>query len=239
METPRSYHTFLETFPKPGCAVCNMLLRDGDSFLDSLMYEYVNDLNTHAAFRASRGLCNEHSWQLTDYLGNALGIAILYRAAIDETLKIIGQTSDKITPQSRLGRLLGASPEHSASSLADRLEPSGPCVACEMLIKSEKLYIQVFNDYLSDIPLQDAYRNSDGLCLPHFRQALRQANNPERLDLLLSIQCEIWAKLKAEIGEFEQKINQQISEMTESEGNSWLRAIGRMAGEKGLFGLRR
>jgi len=239
METPRSYHTFLETFPKPGCAVCNLLLRDVDYFLDSLMYEYVNDLDTHAAFRAGRGLCNEHSWQLTAYLGNALGIVILYDAAIDEMQKIIRQTPGKITPQSRLGRLLGTSPEHSASSLADRLEPSGPCVACEMLIKSEKRYIQVFNDYLSDAALQDAYRNSDGLCLPHFRQALRQANDPERLDLLLSIQCAIWAKLKTELKEFERKINQQISEMTEAEGNSWLRAIGRIAGEKGMFGLRR
>jgi hypothetical protein len=39
--TPYSYFDLVEAFGKPGCAVCNLLLRDADRFLDSILYEYV------------------------------------------------------------------------------------------------------------------------------------------------------------------------------------------------------
>src|SRR6185369_1004968 len=104
---PFSYYDLIETFPRPGCAVCNLLLRDSERHLDSLLYEYILDIETHRHIRAARGLCNEHTWQLKKYVGGALGIAILYEAELDEVQRIVEQTLPE-SIASRLGRLFGS-----------------------------------------------------------------------------------------------------------------------------------
>src|SRR2546429_8463381 len=97
MVTPLGYFELIEAFPDSGCAICRLVLRDVDHLLDSLLYEHINDPDIQRRYRASRGLCNEHSWQLVRHKGNSLGIAILYGAVIDELLKIAEQT--QIAPQ--------------------------------------------------------------------------------------------------------------------------------------------
>jgi hypothetical protein len=238
MVTPVTYFDLIETFSQPGCVVCNLLLRNVDRSLDALLYEYVNDPDTHRAFRSRRGLCNEHSWQLARHTGHALGIAILYEAAVDEVLKAMDQVPLGIDPQSGLGRLLGSAGKPNASSLADRLEPTGACRICELLADSEKQYLHILGDYLGDDRMLEAFRCSDGLCLPHFRQILRRTRNPVDLQQLIAIQTSIWSKLRAELSEYRDKSDyRRISEGMGAEGNSWLRAIGRLAGEKGVFGV--
>jgi hypothetical protein len=238
MVTPVTYFDLIDLFPQPSCAVCNLLRRNVDRSLDALLYEYVSDPDTHRAFRQRRGLCNEHSWQLLRQTGNALGIAILYEAAVDEVLKTIEQIPLGIGPQSGLGRMLGAVGKPNTSSLADRLEPVGKCPICSQLVASETQYIQVFCQYLGDDRLKEAYQASDGLCLPHFRQALRCVPDARRAQILLTIQITIWKKLQAQLQEFRDKNDhRRIKEKMGEEGNSWRRAVGRLAGEEGVFGL--
>lgn len=238
MVTPVTYFDLIETFSQPGCAVCSLLLRNVDRSLDALLYEYVNDPDTHRAFRTRRGLCNEHSWQLARHTGNALGIAILYEAAVDEVLKTIDRVPLGVDPQSGLGRLLGSAGKPNASLLADRLEPAGMCRICELLADSEKQYLHILSDYLGDERMLEAFRSSDGLCLPHFRQLLRRIRHPADLQHLLSIQTAIWSRLREELAEYRDKSDyRRIREGMGAEGSSWLRAIGRLAGEKGVFGV--
>ncbi len=238
MLTPPAYFDLIEIFTEPGCAVCNLVLRDVDRFLDLLLYERVNDPDSHRAFRASRGLCNEHSWQLTRYRGGSLGVAILYQATLDEVLKIIEQTPVQAPIQSGFPRFLSASTESIGSPLADRLEPTEPCMACKLLADSERDYVQVFVQYIAEPRLQDGYRASGGLCLPHFRQVLRKIRHPDHLQQLTSMQTTIWTKLKTELSEFiDKNDHRRAHEPMGGERDSWQRAIGRMAGEKGLFGI--
>jgi hypothetical protein len=230
---PFSFYDLVETFAQPGCAICNLLLRDAERYLDSLLYEYVTETETNNAFRAGRGLCNEHGWQLTRFKGRVLGTAILYEAAVDEVLKIVEATP----AQSSLPQWLGKLSRTNPSQLADVLEPQGPCLVCETLARSEQIYVEAFSQHLAEPVLEKAYRNSDGLCLPHFRHALRQ---PQDSGLLIEIQVALWEKLKAELGEFIRKNDYNFAdESIGAEGDSWLRAIRRMGGEKGIFGLRR
>jgi Family of unknown function (DUF6062) len=220
MVTPLSYFDLVETFAEPGCALCNLLLRDADRFLDSLLYEHVTDPDIHRKFRASRGLCNEHSWQLIRHKGNSLGIAVLYGAVIDEVMKLIDQ------------------PPRARRSLADRLEPTGPCMACRLLADAEKRFIQVLIEYIADPKLDTAYRASDGLCLPHFRETLRQTRDLDRQQTLLAIQKAIWSRLRTDLEEFEAKNDyRRIHEPMGTEGNSWVRAIGAVVGAEGVFGV--
>jgi hypothetical protein len=236
MVTPFSFFNMVEAFQKPGCAICNMLQDDNDEFVKSLLYEYPNDINVQETFRAARGLCNEHSWQLLSYKGGgALSIAVLYATTVRKILKIIDESSLEKGGGSWLNRLRGGADPGSA--LADQLESGAHCLACDVLRKSEDHYLETFSQYIDDQRLQEVYRASEGLCLPHFRLALRVTRDPERLQQLVSIQAEIWRAIEDELETFKDNYDITKAQVMGEEGDSWQRVIGQMAGRRGIFGL--
>jgi Family of unknown function (DUF6062) len=226
MTTPFGYFDLLEAFPKPGCAVCRLLDHDVDRFLDTLLFEYPVDPITQNNFRASRGLCHEHSWRLPGY-NNALATAILYNAVLDEMLQISEQAPAE--KQTTFARLRG---NGTNSALADALAPTRPCPACVVRSDAEKRYLQVLGERIGGERLGEAFRASDGLCLPHFRGVLAVTRDPENARQITMTQRAIWAKLKNELELFLHKSDAHYHEQMGSEANSWLRAIARIAGEK-------
>lgn len=235
MNNSMRYFDLVEALDQSGCAVCNLVLRDVDRYLDSLLYEYVNREETHHAFRIGRGLCSLHGMQVAQAKGGALGVAILFNAALDEVQQV-GATSSP-AQLSSLARLRG---RNSAALLADALEPAGSCPVCEHLTRSEASYIAIMAEHIADAQIQSAYRHSSGLCLPHVRMVLRQISNPSRAELFAHLQYEIWRRLRDELELFIRKSNVRanIGPVGE-EGDSWRRAITALAGEAGVFGLRR
>ncbi len=221
MVTPLSYYDLIETFPEPGCAVCTLMRRDADRLLDSLLYERVNEPDSHRSFRTGRGLCNEHAWQLIDYKGGAVGIATLYQATVDEVIKTLQPIPAKGT------------------TLAEQLEPTSACMVCKLLTTSEQDYLHVFSRYFSDIRLLQAYESSpDGFCLPHFRMALRQPFTPDVMRKVVDIQKTIWERLRTDLAEFiDKNRHERMHEVMGDEKDSWQRAIGGMAGTRGVFGV--
>ncbi len=235
---PFSYFDLIETFPTGGCAVCKLTARDVEQFIDSQLYEYVNTPDTHAAMRASRGLCAEHSAHLMNYGASVLGIALLHSGIVNELLKIT-DASPLLSGGSAFARLRGDI-RKSATALADKLMPSAPCAACEVLERSEAGHIRALVDHLDDTRLDAAFRTSDGLCLPHFRAALRLASSPANLEKLVSIQETIWEELKNQLDAFALKYDINHADLTMGkEGDSWRRALRLVAGERDVFGLRR
>ncbi len=221
MVTPFSYYDLLDSFAKSGCAVCQLLLRDADQHLDSILYEYVVDVDTNQAFRQSRGLCNEHGWQMMNYFGGKLGAAILYHASIDEVLKIL-------TQQEGVKNRIFA---RKGSGLAEKLLPAAECMVCQMQNRNEKTYLETFIHYLEDEKFQAAYRRSEGLCLPHFRQALTL--HPS--DTLIAIQRDLWTQTRADVVNFIE--NSALLEGDDKE--KWRRVVRQLCGEKGVFGTKR
>lgn len=237
MTLPFSYYDLIEACAQPGCPVCGLLLRDAHRFIDSLLYEYVTKPSTNDTFRAARGLCNVHNWQLTRFGSQVLGIAILQDAALDAVLKII--EANPAQAQSALSRWLGSNARTTLSALADRLEPERPCPVCESVAEAEKMYLDTLNTYLTDERFQTAFRDSAGLCLPHFRAALRQAAEPAALERLLNHQTAIWQRLKRELETFITKNDYRYAGEMGTERDSWLRAISALAGKDEVFGTRR
>lgn len=234
--TPLSLYDLLDRFPKPGCAVCALLRRDAERFLDTLLYEFVIDEESQQEFRNRLGLCNEHGWTLTRLSGGSLGTAILYRAALDEALQTMARTPARREARSGLARRLGK----TGSALAQTLKADGRCAACEHLDGAETHYIQTMRDYLGDARLVSAFRESSGLCLPHFRRLLDEAAGAAGIEVFVSAQRDIWARLKAELEEFIDKNRHERSrEPMGAEGDSWQRVIGALAGGPGVFGADR
>ena len=129
---PMNFHSLIETFPAPGCVVCNLTERDVNRFLDSHLYEYVNTPETHADIRASRGLCATHAGHLVEFGASVLGITILHAVIMDEILKTAAESNRAAFT---FGRLRGS----TGSNLAKRLEPTGTCMACDALERAEKV----------------------------------------------------------------------------------------------------
>ncbi|MCC7207963.1 MAG: hypothetical protein IT323_11700 [Anaerolineae bacterium] len=234
--TPLSLYDLLDRLPKPGCAVCALLRRDAERFLDTLLYEFVIDVDSQQEFRDRRGLCNEHGWTLLRLSGGSLGTAILYRAALDEALQTIARTPVRSDVRSGLARRLGK----AGSALAQKLKADGRCAACEHLDGAETMYIQTIGQYLGDERLMAAFRDSSGLCLPHFRRLLEAASDAAGIEDFVAVQRAIWERLKADLEEFIDKNRHERSrEPMGTEGDSWRRVIDALGGGPGVFGADR
>lgn len=232
---PFGFYDLLDQLAEPGCAICTLARRDADKLMDAILYEQVVDPPTQEHFRASRGLCAEHGARFTEYR-NALGVCVLIDQALDEVLMILASTPAR--GGRALGRLLGESGE---SALARKLEPTRPCPVCEAQARAEGHYASALAQHLGDARLDEAFRLSDGLCLPHFTAALTRADDPARAQRLADIQRGIWQRLKAELDEFMRKsdaVNARGEQM-DLESDSWRRAVLLLGGERGVFGRNR
>lgn len=222
--TPLGYFDLLETLPLPGCAVCRLLERDDGRFLDTLLYEHPVDPTSQNDFRASRGLCHDHAWRLPGY-NNALAVGILYNAVLDELLQISEQT-----PPGRSGGAFRRS--GAGDALAAALDARKPCPACVAREQAEDRYLLVLGENVTDERLWSAWQESSGLCLPHFRGALRHAPDADSARRLAETQRERWTALKGEVEMLLHKLDAHYHQSIGAESTSWLRALAQVAGEK-------
>ena len=242
--TPFAYFDLIETFAKPkdGCAVCTLVQRDVQQYIDNVLFEFANEPGLRATFSAGRGVCIEHGLMLkNNKIGNVIGIARMYGEALDELLIILDGAASTPSAPAR-GLFNRPKPSADAAALADQLEPREDCIACAKLVEFEGVYIDMFNRYLSDERFVTALRGSPGVCLPHLRLILRRLESADHAQTLVAIQRDIWRSLRAEITVFHDKQNYEMidgGQKIGAEGDSWIRAILRFAGERGVFGLRR
>jgi hypothetical protein len=187
----------------------------------------VNDPGVRERIRTARGLCHRHAWMLATIRGGNLGIALIYRDVLDTVLQELGRD---VSDEKR--RLWPLSPSEG-SGMADRLAPQGPCPACIQQEEMERIYLRELLRRLNDARLGPAFTASAGLCLPHLRQALGQAEDEAQRRSLLAAQRLIWQRLLAELNEFIRKNDYRFREEGFGvEGDSWLRALASLSGDR-------
>lgn len=213
----------LQTFRKPGCAVCHLTAESVHQYLKSLTYEYVNKLPTHEAVRAARGFCTVHGWYIIDRLpGNAFGVAVLYEGLIRNLLKDMGSVSEDG------GR-------RQVSSAASALEARAECPACAHRATIEDHIIRNMVEHIDQDEFADGFRASSGLCLPHLRLVASYNAPPAARARVISIQQTIWASLQAELAEFIRLNDYRFADEDMGEvGDSWRRAVEAIGGHKAL-----
>src|SRR6266567_9497185 len=81
-----------------GCPVCRCVVADSRQYLDTLLYEQVNDPETRSRLRASWGFCNWHAWMLREASNPAFGSAILS----ENMVRVVIRRFERLT-----GRLAG------------------------------------------------------------------------------------------------------------------------------------
>ena len=100
-----SYSQLLGTCEKTGCPVCARLTQSALKALDELMHELVNDPFTGDRLVESHGFCNWHAWMLPSIHNSALGVALIFRHLLQQTLGHLHPASREARPRLRWGRL--------------------------------------------------------------------------------------------------------------------------------------
>jgi hypothetical protein len=219
---------------QPGCAFCHLLTQSADRYLDSVLWELVNDGTVRRELNRARGYCQQHGWLLVR-AGAAAGVAILMRDVVKTLLDVLESTPDKRAAESGLQGLFRSRDKGQptkTTKLVDELSPQSPCPACAHIQDREKDLIKTLMTHL-DGPgaLEGTYRASDGLCLAHFRQALANAPSGKAARILVAAQQSIWQRLHAELDEFVRKQDIRFrGEPFGEERDSWLRALESISG---------
>jgi hypothetical protein len=220
----------IEAFAQKGCAFCRLLDESADKFVDAVLWEMVNDPPTRLELRHTRGYCAEHS-RLLIRPGAALGTAILMKDVINALQKEV-QNSRLWEGESGLDGLRASvmkRPSAKTAVLLQKLEPQATCPACVNVAYLKKHLIKSFSQNLQQ--LDAPYRQSDGLCLPHFKDLLAETGSPPTAQTLLQAQMHIWNRLDAELTEFIRKNDYRFQhEGFGAEKDAWIRAVEALGG---------
>ena len=232
-----SFYDLRDALAQPGCAVCCLKADAVDRFLDGLLWESVNDPGRRREIRQARGFCHRHAWSLVR-VSASLGVAIITRDVLQSALAAMESAPFRPASPWSMRRVQEAldpsQPAAGTAELVARLEPQAACPACVWAEKMEGVYLSEFAGHLlgEDGLLAD-YESSDGLCLPHFRQALARVRDERVFEALVDAQRSIWGRLVAHLSEFIRKSDHRFqSETWGEERDAWLRAIAALAGAK-------
>ena len=158
-----------ELLAKPGCPICRGRADAERRFLDSWLYERVQDVRTRRELDETRGLCDDHIHGLLAAdrarAGGGLGTSILY----DAMLRI------------RLGELVHAHGQRGrgrGKRLAESAEPPA-CLVCKEAASAERVTIDGLREHLGEPAWADAIGRA-ALCLGHLRDLMRLGSGDDR-----------------------------------------------------------
>jgi hypothetical protein len=237
-----TYFQLLEAFKETGCPVCTRLDQGALRALDGLMYEQVNDPVTRARLVESHGFCNWHAWILPRIQNSGLGVALIYRHLLHETLERLQAARRAMCPRGRWQRLwerLIASREKPLPILAWR-DKKARCPVCVTARRSEEQDLKTILEFIGEAEFAKAFSGSAGLCLPHLYAAMALGRDHPNLPALLLAHEARWQDLLWELEEFARKFDyRHADEVMGRERDSWHRALEVFVGRAGVFGPER
>lgn len=212
-----------------GCPICVLTQPAIDRYLDTMLNDATDDVDVELRFVASRGLCQRHAARLMARSDRAVSIAQLHRAVIDNVLSSIKGEAEVINhalrrkwPGTKRQRFLAA-----------MLNLHRECPVCEQQAAIEHMALSELGKCLFELEFVEAFEESSGLCLPHFRQALMVMPDEASAYRLIELQREHFARLRNQLAEFIRKNADRFNgEGLGAEGDSWRRAIGIVSGQK-------
>mgnify|MGYP003617669110 CR=1 FL=1 len=226
----------LAALGQPGCAFCRLLDATTDRYIDAVLFEMVNDVKVRDELNAARGLCGRHA-PLLVRTGGALGSATMMQGVLKVLLRQLDAAEVEGVAPSRLRglmRVVDPGGTHPAvERLAGSLAPQAPCPACAIEATFAAHYTAtLLAQIMPDNPIAATYRDSDGLCLPHFRMVVGRALPGPALNALVAAQRAVWERLNGELEEFLRKSDYRFQkEPFGAERDSWQRAISAVSGQ--------
>lgn len=221
------YFELKDQLRQPDCPICVLREKAVAGYLDTLLYEEVNDVSVRAQIRRTKGFCKAHSWQLRS-IGDPLAHAIIYRDIISETLKELdGPLAGHMKP----GGWAFLRSMRGPKMVADSLKRKAECPICKRARETEVRYLSSLLNYLrSDKEMREAYNGSDGLCLPHLISALEDSD-VRVAEVLITKERALLQRLMQDLEQLCQKFDYRFSgEPWAGEQDAWIRAVKHWVG---------
>ncbi len=174
------------------CPICNLRRTALETYLESLVYQGVNDRGFRAEFDRNHGFCtyHEHAFLAKQ---DRLAVVITHRQLVAQALgELSGHAGAVPSSSSRPGP---QTVQTGTQPSPPQTPPTGPgsgartnrrrtqaaaaarrCQICDRLHETEKQYLATIMTYIDDEELQGYLRSSAGLCLPHFRKLAARAD---------------------------------------------------------------
>jgi hypothetical protein len=232
-----SYYDLQDALAQPDCAVCRLKAKAVEQHLDSLLWEHVNDPGVRYNIRQARGFCHEHAWGLVRQRAS-VGVAIIMQDVLQNVLKGMEDAQFQALPILSLRRSQEAlDPKQPAAATAEvvaQLAPQAPCPACVEAQTMEDIYLSaLIENLIGEDGLLATYQSSDGLCLPHLRQALTRIRDEMTFNAVVNVQQAIWKRLGDHLSEIIRKSDYRFQdEPRREEAGASLRAIAAISGAR-------
>lgn len=206
------------------CPVCVFVIRRVEQYIDSLFYEKVNDPQTRDAVRAAGGFCRYHAGMISTQ-ADALGTAIILEDVLRTDLRSLdaGAYDRPSAPGSALARFF----ERGSQTDSTRREIQClPCSICKVEQGMEELAVDGFLEGLANPDFSALFRQSPGLCMPHFRLAFERASDGEQWAVVVETQRSAVQKLTNQLTELARKHDYRFrDEPRGDEMSSWRQAL--------------
>ena len=226
------YFKLFERLDAPGCPICGIVIDDSRAYLDSVLYERVTDVPTRKGLRDSFGLCNLHTWLLRDVPASSapdLGFAIIAKDLLNRFERMAGEPP--VVGWRALKGWLG----RTRSRLRAKLK-STRCPACVHAARSESVHLRQLLDLLDEADFSEKYRDSAGLCLPHFLVAEETQGVHPHFAQLREVQIRKARSLHDTLDRFVEKNDHRArEEITPTEARAWTDAMEFLGGKRGVF----
>jgi hypothetical protein len=218
------YLMVLEAFQKAkGCAMCEMEAAATHRYLDSLLYESVNDPGVREDLLRSRGYCLRHAHLLLGFQ-DGLGTAILYQ---DQVRLFLGFLAGLQGMKAKVLKKKGAAAWGRHQT----------CPACRLQVEGREYHTDVLLEGLAHEEMRAALEACPGLCVPHFLLTLDRTRDAERQQYLIELEERRFRELLGELQEFCRKHDYRFhQEGFGKEGDSWIRAVRMLTGYRDVFG---
>lgn len=215
-----------EALKQEGCAICRLIDRTGRSYLESMLYESVNDPDVQKGFRDSLGLCNRHAHRMLE-MGDGLGISILYRVVLRREIEELSGASGPSKGASALSAILGRSPEEAAIP-----EPGEGCMVCRTEEEAGKRYLRVLLEGARDGSLDGMLDGPGAVCVRHLSRASALAGGGLPPALIEATRAAL-EELEEDLGRYVRHSDYRFrDEPWGKERDSWRRAVLRMVGKR-------
>ncbi|MCX7919227.1 MAG: DUF6062 family protein [bacterium] len=223
-----TYFKLLDALKTEFCPICFILNKSSWDYFDAFLYEGVNDPQLRERIRKAKGYCQSHAWQLSQ-CGDALGATIIYHDLIQQLAKEINLLAQR---KAWKKNNFPANVIKGYRKIKGNGMNSNECPVCKHLVDVEQSYLNLLIKHLTEPEFTAAYRNSNGLCYPHFTLALTLEPDKHAFDILGEKEISILTTLQTELAEFIRKHDYRYTkeQFTEGERTAWLRTINHFVG---------
>jgi hypothetical protein len=217
----------------PGCGLCRIGEGAARRYLRFLLHESVNDVAVRARLIAAWGFCRRHAWHFLRFeaesMHDGLSTATLGEGLIEAVQHALG-TSPAPHGNGRPGK---RERRRRLQALRQALAPQAGCPACDQQRQAETYSVSVLTKLLTDVAWRERVATSEGLCVPHLRLAVTEAESEaiDQIDWLLDDHRRRLARLLGDLKEYIRKHDYRFAdEPPGAEADAFRRATALLAG---------